>query len=86
MSCRIYIWKVRVYMSLKKSDVIFLPESKILAENEFLLSPVTEEMALALDIMMYNGALRLSEHIKRMPGVSKKVTQEMDKYLKEIYG
>ena len=57
-----------------------------LEENEFELNVQSEEMALALDIMMYNGALRLSEHIKRMPGVSKKVTQEMDKYLKEIYG
>ena len=73
-------------MSLKKNDVIFLPESKILAENEFEFTVYNDQTALALDIMMYNGALRLSEHIKRMPGVSKKVTQEMDKYLKEIYG
>ena len=57
-----------------------------LEENEFELNVHIEEMALALDIMMYNGALRLGEHLKRMPGVSKKVTQEIDKYLKEVYG
>jgi hypothetical protein len=57
-----------------------------LAENEFEITPATDEVALALDIMMYNGALRLAEHLKRMPGVSKKIVQEVDKYLEEVYG
>ena len=72
-------------MSLEKNDIVFTPESTVLAENEFVLAPVSEEMELALNIMMYNGALRLAEHLKRMPGVSKKIVQEVDKYLKEIY-
>jgi hypothetical protein len=58
-----------------------------LAEGmEFEITPATDEVALALEIMMYNGALRLAEHLKRMPGVSKKIVQEVDKYLEEVYG
>ena len=57
-----------------------------LEENEFELTPTTKEMALALNIMMYNGALRLAEHLKETPGVSKKTLQIVDKYLDETYG
>ena len=73
-------------MSLKKNGIIFTPESTVLAENEFEIIPQTEEMALALNIMMYNGALRLAEHLQQMPGVSKKIVKEIDKYLEEVYG
>jgi hypothetical protein len=55
-------------------------------EREFEITPANDQVALALEIMMYNGALRLAEHLKRMPGVSKKVVQEVDKYLEEVYG
>jgi len=53
---------------------------------EFEITPATDEVALALEIMMYNGALRLYEHLQEIPGVSKKTLQAIDKYLEETYG
>jgi len=53
---------------------------------EFEITPATDEVALALEIMMYNGALRLAEHLKEIPGVSKKTLQIVDKYIGETYG
>lgn len=66
-----------MYMSLEENP---------LAENEFILAPVSEEMELALNIMMYNGALRLYEHLQEIPGISKKTLEEIDKYIGETYG
>ena len=57
-----------------------------LKENEFIFTPADNEMLLALNIMMYNGALRLYEHLQEIPGVSKKTLQIVDKYLDETYG
>jgi hypothetical protein len=57
-----------------------------LAENEFEITPENDQVALALEIMMYNGALRLYEHLQKTPGVSKKTLQIVDKYLEETYG
>ena len=57
-----------------------------LAEGmEFEITPATDEVVLALEIMMYNGALRLYEHLKETPGVSKKTLQIIDKYLEKTY-
>jgi len=59
---------------------------KPLAENEFIFTPADNEMEMALNIMMYNGALRLYEHLQETPGVSKKTLQIVDKYLDKTYG
>lgn len=53
---------------------------------EFEITPATDEVALALEIMMFNGALRLYEHLQEIPGVSKKTLQAIEKYLEETYG
>jgi hypothetical protein len=73
-------------MSLEKNDIIFTPESTVLKENEFIFTPADNEMVLALNIMMYNGALRLYEHLQEIPGVSKKTLQTVNKYIEETYG
>ena len=57
-----------------------------LEENEFILAPASDEMELALNIMMYNGALRLYEHSQEVPGVSRKTLEAIDKYIGETYG
>jgi hypothetical protein len=59
---------------------------KPLEENEFILAPASDEMELALNIMMYNGALRLYEHLQEIPGVSRKTLEAIDKYIGETYG